>query len=532
MTLELPKQRDRPKQSAIGVDLKRVFKSDNLNEGWVRTPSRFYPLPDARPASEMALADALKGIAPKNTGLADFDPLLGPFTLDASAESSWAQSLDFLRDIQSASIRSAKLSKTWVRQYLSVAESQLQKPNSFFTPSRETSTKTDRLIWRARRILNSCCYILPVLDESDDETLSIFWQVLMTDIAKLASPTETLWASLRDGFDPLSPRAIWLRAIALVGVEAAIPGLLRTDLIQKSIDQIKTSFQNDGMFVGGSIMATLAAGADLCLLTRIHSVEPILARVRTALCTLRAQDGTLVTFGTGAADYAHLVSAIIGSRAVKPTTLLLESGIGRLCTSDTTIWLRVPQSDQNLGAVAQVEVKGGALLTQSSVIFETAVNVSQARCKRRDEQDFLMLEVSATLLVDIGGHASTVNSLRQIRVARNGLLIEGEDMLRLDMAGPARGRPNLGVKEIHFGIPTTCKCLLSHDKSSVLIVTSQQQAWRFRIQGMDMSVELRADRNAQSLGQAAQRIIVCRCLDLQRIGDFRTTWQLVVEEIE
>lgn len=537
MTLDLQKPFDRKSTGAVGADIKRVFASEKVSDGRVVTPSSFHALPDFRPSSEKAFEDALQGIAPASTQLSKFNPVSGPFSLEAAAFDSWAQSLDFLRDIKAANIGSSKLSHTWVQGWLAVAGDHAEKLTSLFAATHPNSSKTDRLIWRSRRILNCLSHVLPILAKLDQQTTEAFWRALMSDIAKIGAPTDTLWASLKDGFDPLSPRAIWLRAVALLGVEAALPGLLRVELVEKSLDHIRASIQSDGMFMGGSVIGTLSAGADLCMLPRIAAIEPILHRVRNALASLRTSDGTLVTFGLSGGDYAQLLGAIIGPGYDKPSALLLESGIARMSAEDIIIWMRTPTSGQIWGATCAVDVAGGALLTNfgtgnSGVAYNAPARISQARCKRRDEQDSMMVEVSATLTFATTISSKNYHSLRQIRLARDGTRIEGEDTVRPDPSAGQSGAHDAVVKELCFGVPQTNKVFLSKDKQSVLIVTSRQQAWRFRIQGMDICVEMRSSTERRNMRRLPEHIIVCRCLDLQRSIDFRTTWQFALEDIE
>lgn len=519
---------DQASVSILGVDLKAVFQGRFLNSTTVTLPSTFHQLPDFRPASEQALDDALAGLPPPDTKLARFDPLLGPFSLEAVATCAWAQSLEFMRDIKTATVGETRLSPAWITTWLRHLNTHPEKAIGLFSHEPAGSSKTQRLIWRSRRVLNCLSHVLPILPQLTAHSRVAFWQALITDIAKLGAPTQTLWAHLKDGFDPLSPRAIWLRAVASLGVEAAFPGILRPDLLEKSLETIDATFQKDGLMTGGSIVGTLSAGADLSMLTRIAAIDPNLQKIRTALASLRHQDGTLVTFGAGHPDYKQLLAAILGPGNWKPSALMVESGIGRLSVKETVVWLRAPQSHRAWGATCEIEVESGALLTSyfaaNSAVHVTApAIVSQSRCKRRDEPDCAILEATATM--SVGGHSFT--SLRQIRVAHDGKTIDGEDIVKPQSADSSKI-----VTEICFGIPKTCSWSVSKDQKSVLIVTSQQQAWRFRAQGMDISVRIGSDTIVNDRGSSGPYVIVCKYQIEQQSNDFRAVWQFATEDLK
>ena len=528
MALDLQQRHQLDTVSVSGMDVSRVFTSHALYGDNIRVPSSFHILPDFRPMSAQARADALHGIAPYTAGGHRFDPLLGPHTNETLWLTPWAQSLDFLRDIRAASIGGTDLSRAWINGWLSAKLRHSEKSKTLFSQNLGVSSKTDRLIWRSRRVLNCLSHVLPVLTTMPSTTRSLFWQTLLDDIAKIGAPTDTVWSSLTDGFHPLSPRAIWLRAIALLGVEAALPGLLQSDLVEKSLVQINASIQNDGLINGGSIVGTLSAGADLCMLGRIPQVEPILHVVRNALASLRHRDGTLVTFGVGAADYAHLLDAVLGPGNSKPSVLLVGSGITRASVDNSVIWLRAPQNDQAWGPLCEIDVAGGSLLTNfgdanSGVLFHGPIAEIQARSRRRDEPDFILLEATGALCVQ----GKTYSFLRHIKTSLDGSRIEGEDFItsESDVLDGA-------IKQISFAIPETSACHFSNDKQSVLIVTSKQQAWRFRIQGMDIPIEIASVTPQRNAPLVERFVIICRRSDAPNRSDFRATWQLVLEDLE
>lgn len=526
MARDLSKQDGNGLVSVKGIDLKQVFASQELEGDFVRIPKSFHGLPDFRPINTTSRELALKGEAPKSEELPRFDPLLGPYSIPDLGLNSWAQSLDFLRDIKGATIGPTHLSQAWLTQWLNQSRPTAQKSTPLFSSHHEISSKTNRLIWRSRRILNCLSHVLPLASGLEPDIQALFWHSLINDIARIGAPTNTLWESLREGFSPISTRAAWLRAVAILGVEAAFPGFLRSQLVLKSLEQIEASIQSNGLMSGGSIVATLSAGADLCMLARIGGIDPTLNLVRGALACVRNSDGSLISFGAASGDHSRLLGAVLGPRDWKPAHLLLSSGIGRMACQKTVVWVRAPQSGKCHGAVCEIEVSGCSLLTSypnqlSAVVFQSLTTVTKSRCKRRDEPDFCVLDASADFTIS-GKHYASV---RQIRINQSGTMISGEDIIR-----PGAGSHTLDAKHLRFVVADACTCYLSKDKSSVLIVTSQQQAWRFRAKGLDITVEIGSSNNGEAGSDVAGHIIVCTPSDINSRTDFIANWQLVLEE--
>jgi hypothetical protein len=527
MAIDLHVRPLRVSLGALDVDVRRVFDGAHIDGGALVFPAKFYVLPDFRLASEDALRDACEGIAPSSEKLGRFDPSLGPFTAKGVELSPWAQSLDFLRDIKNSQLGSSRLSHLWVKGWLAATAHHLEKHALLPLPKSMPGSKTDRLVWRARRVLNCLSHILPLLHELEDEVHVLFWRVLASDIAKLGAPTDTLWASLTEGFHPVSQRAIWLRAVALLGVEAAFPGLLRRDLVARALDTVEASIQSDGMFIGGSVIGTLSAAADLCMLGRIARVDPILQTIRVALATLRRTDGHLVTFGLGSGGYKKLMSSIMGPGQWKRAPLLSGSGIVYAQANGLNIWLRTPQNGTAWGAVCDIEALGVPLLSNygdsnSGLELAASARVSQPKCKRRDDETGLTLEASAILELD----GKTFRSLRQIRISQNGAKIDGEDFVTSESPHEEHY-----PYKLCFAVSRNASCALSGDKKSVLIVTSQQQAWRFRIQSMDISLEKRPQKRKSAPDNHQIDTIICVSTFNERNRNFRAIWQLCHEDV-
>jgi hypothetical protein len=528
MAHTLPMQQSDGLVSIQGMKLSQVFTETALDNGRIRVPPTYFVLPDFRPKSDRASLEAREGWAPEGTDLANFDALLGPFSLEGTEMVSWAQSLEFMRDIKGVSVGATQLSHSWIKTWLQWQRNEAAKPQVWFTARNPTGTKTDRLVVRSRRILNCLSHVLPLVPSFDQKDQATFWTQLFQDVVELASATIVSWRNLKEVFHPFSARALWSRSVAILGVEAAFPGYLRSELVAESCDAIKAAIQSDGLVNGGSIVGTLAAGADLLMLGSIAEIHATLAKIQCALVELRHSDGTLVTFGRGSAQHRKLLLAVVDSDERKPAGLLQGSGIGRITHQKTTVWLRAAQSASTWGAACEIEVNGASLVTcsanyPSAVALNGPVFASGARCKRRDEPDCTMLETHATLKL-LG---QCYSSVRQVRINFSGAQITGEDLIR-----PEKKIRRKGITEIYFGIPSTYRCNISKDRLSVLIVTSQQQAWRFRVSGMDFLIEIRSAHETQQGHSNAQHLIVCKSKEDQNCGEFRAFWQFALEEIE
>jgi hypothetical protein len=516
-----------------GAPIKQVFAQGYILGERVQRPPQFQPLTDFRPASEAARADAIAGIPPNGTQAGRFDPLLGPFSDPVLAQSAWAQSLEFLRDIKSATIGTTNLTKAWIAYWLNRNAHATSTHMTLFSTSPGTASKSSQMIWRARRVLNCLSHVLAILYELDDQTRDLFWQTLYSDIVKLAVPSDTLLAKLTERFDPLSPRASWLRAVALLGVEVAFPELLRPEWSQRSVNIIKNAMQSDGMIRGGSVIGTLSAATELSMLTSIAATGPLLNASKTALASLRRQDGTLVTFGAGSPHYNMLLKAVLGQQPVKPVSLLLASGIARAQAHQTVVWMRSAQPDNSCGASCEIEAKGHILLTNiardvSGLALKSPAQIINSGCKRRDEPDCIILETDATVRLS----GQIYHSLRHIKLAADGSRIEGQDDLRPEFSQPASSAQHTPVISLHFVLPQTSTCHLSKDKRSVLIVTSPQQMWRFRCEAMDIALEIGSEQQGRNSSLFRHAVMVCRSVDAPRQGEFRANWQFVLEESE
>jgi Heparinase II/III-like protein len=528
MTDALTLESDSQTIAISGIEVKRVFSADFLTGTKVRVPQNCHSLPDFRHANQEASEQAMQGLAPSSCGLMRFNPRLGPFSLEAISASPWAQSLDFMRDIKSIKVGGVLLTVAWTQTWLDVQTRRSTQSKGLFWGQDHSSSKTERLIWRARRIQNCLSHVLPILHKLELAAQKAFWPVLLNDIAKLAAPSDGLWKQLTIGFDTLSPRAVWSRSITLLAVEASLPGFLRSDLIPQALDQVKQLIQSDGMFTGGSVIATLSAGADLCMLTRIVAIAPLLDKLRIALASLRRSDGSLVTFGDGLPDYTQLLSSVLGPSPWRSSPILVKSAIGRTQVDQTIVWLRAPVSGRNFGALLEIEDRGALLLGNvshqvSGVQFRSPATITNSHCKRRDEANQVIMEATADVLVE----GRKYNAMRHIKMSLNGRSIEGEDSVIASQASSPSG-----AESVVFAVPIGCRVSISKDKCSVLIVTSRQQAWRFRAEGMDIEVEIGSE-TATGLGaEKVSSVVVCRSLVPYGKSYYKAKWHFVAEDTE
>lgn len=514
--------------SVGGVDPKRVFAAQYLVNSRVIIPPVAHILSDFRPISATAQDQARLGVAPETSKVPKFDPLFGPFSEHASIYCGWAQGLEFMRDIKSLELGGVKLAPNWVEQWLKTAKAARHQANGLFAQAHHNSTKAQRLLWRARRVQNCLAHIVPLLPKLKPGFEQDFWQTLIDDIGKLGAPTDSLWAQLMNGFDPLSARAIWYRSITLLAVETALPGFLQRELLVKARDQIAASVQSDGMFLGGSVIATLSAGADLCMLTRNLELDSVTSKVRGALASLCLSDGGLVSFGEVVSCHRELLAAVLGPDRPVVTSIMPKSGIVSAGLNKTKVWLKAPTDGRTFGAALEIEADGHSLFTNgpgqhSAIRLNAAASVSTTHCKRRDEENQLILQTSAEIIV----HNHPYTHMRQIRISNGGRIIEGEDILR----GSSPASPII-VTAIWFVLPQTCHVTMSRDGQSALIVTSQQHAWRFRAQGMDISVEIGSETFVEPSFKVGSRIITCRLPEPKSNCNLSVKWRIASEETE
>ncbi len=495
-----------------------------LSDAWRDNIGR---LIDCRKASSAVGEQAQSGIAPKIANLTQFDPVLGPFSRPEAAHSAWAQSLDFLRDLGGVESSGIGLREAWLVTW---CHSAIPKPNmlaSFKTAQNiDAGTKTDRLIWRSKRVVNCMLYVLPMSDKLDDTTATKFWQNFLDDIIKLAAPTDTLWQSLKAGFHPLSPRALWLRAIAIACLDVVFPGLLLSEVTKKAIEHINGAIETDGTMAGGSIMATLSAAADLAMIAALPAISTTYTRTCQALITMRHDSGTLVMLGEGDGEYRELLDAIIGHRPKRARSPVLSKiGIAFAALGSTNVWLRVPVDGSNWAGLCDLEIDAAAVLTnqvhtKSGISSNVPMQVVSARSKRRDERDVVILEASA--IVRIAN--ADFNLCRELRLSHEGHRIACEDIMTCQSSPSCQ--PKL---KVCFALPYNCQLSLAKDGCSALILLENKIAWRLRADSMIPI--LTPTPHSMHMGKSATSGIFLEFeteFCWQR-GGFRATWVLTLE---
>jgi hypothetical protein len=514
-----------------GVDVRRVVSHANLTSDKMIVPrsdcnwSVLYS--DCRKPSEMAAQQSQLGIAPDSENLPNFDPLKGPFSAAAAAYSPWAQSLDFLRDISKVKITGTALSPAWLKTWCETpvpgSENLVERLTHAQT---EQSTKTQRLIWRSKRVVNCLVYGLPLLDQFDENTQQRFWNHLLTDVVRLGAPTDTFWQSLVSGFHPLSPRALWLRAYAIVCFDAAFKGFLLADLVQKSAYHLDQAIEKDGIMSGGSIMATLSAGADLALIANSPQVARPLGRIRQALTTLTHDSGNLVMLGEGAGEYQELLHALIGAKSAQRSAVLSSAGIAHARVENSNLWLRAPQEASIWAGICDLETDGTSLLEnqaqiKSAMKFDSPLHVLSSKTKRRDEQDVVILETSATIAL----RGSEFHLCREMRISQQGRAIACEDSI--SSTGVPIFQP---LVAICFALPQSCQFSVAQDGHSILILRANKSAWRLRTQFMTPSlVSIRSEEKKCNL-DTTTNFIECKPESDWRKNTIRTIWTLIKED--
>jgi hypothetical protein len=509
------------------VAIHKVFCEHFIAEDGIIIPNIVSILADCRPASERALHDALVGIAPASANISPFDPTNGPFQAKGASLSHWVQSLDFLRDIQNARIGSQSLLLLWLQAWLSVSPDTTQMPPLLHAKMTQGSTKTQRLNWRARRILNCLAHALAIVPELDAQVRHKFWARLLEDIGMVCAPTGSFWAQLTNGFDPLSTHALWLRAVAIVAIAGTFEGLLRADVVTQARAHIGSCVKNDGLFDSGSITTTVSAAADLFGVAHDPAIKGIFDRMRAALALLRHRDGALVTFAGGARDHIILLQNLIGTGEWKRSGLLLSQAIVVAPARTTDVWLRGMQQGSSWGSVCEIGVDGTAFLTnsrdtKSAIGFSEPATVTQTRAKRRDEPEAIILETNSDVQVGV----NTYRLFRQIRISLDGRKIDGEDTVTcIDQ------RSSHCVTKLCFLFPTEVTIRGSQDGNSALLVLPTRNVWRLRVGELPVSNELSIDSAKNTILFAPKAVNLTTLVGQKKQTTiFSVLWKFCIED--
>jgi hypothetical protein len=485
-------------QVRLGHELRGLFETGVFKNDGSLVQRQWHPLPDFRPSVQEEGLELLQGRTPAKTGLGNFDPFLGPFSLPAALSHSWSASFEFLRDLSPAYGDLVPILELWLEQWFM---RQTQEPQSGLAKWKAASigpSRSDVQIWRGRRIINWLAHLLPMMHAFSIKLQTKIWYELLTDIARLIEPDRGFLAGLAKGWEPLSRRAAWTRASAILGVSGSAPGLIRQATFEEALDRVEELIAPDGMFADGSPLGTLSAAADLAMLTRVVEAERINQRVRSALATLRRSDGSLVTFDKQG-GYGGLVDAVLGPGCWRRASILKTGHIGFIEAGSVRLWLRAPTGQSEAGPICDVEAHGAELIScspsgLSALMFDQKVAVVGQQIRRRDEDGQALLEAKATFEVD--GHRHTC--VRTVKVRDDGKLIHGEDAL---FSGANGGR--LVLRGLMFDFSQDCSLVPSRDGESVLIRTVARQIWRIRCPGFH--ADINHDKTSEPLALSQNR---------------------------
>jgi hypothetical protein len=509
-----------------GVDIRRAVSALYINNGRITVPRDWVVLPDLRLSSEVAAEQAQLGLPPTGSRLRSFDPEQGPFSLPAALDEPWAQSLDFLRDIKGLKLGEIDLTTAWIATWLETPIETQEKHAQLFSQPPTSSTKPERLIWRAKRVLNCLSHALPVVENLNHHQQRLFWQHLIFDITKLAAPTDTLWTSLTSGFHPLSPRALWLRALALASIQCAARGFLTRDIQSFAIEHLTNAIEKDGTMKGGSIMGTLSAALDLSMVQALPELAATRERACQALRTLQFANGNLVLFDGEKGNFKPLLDGLLNTKARTPSPVLSVANIAHVLHAGTGVWLQAPVAGKERIGVCEVEIEAASVLSNAGIASTSLSLVGQiqkvsSRVKRRDEGDISIIQSESTLQV----RGATYQFCRELRLSRDGRKLFGNDLITA--SDPASACP---VTKISFAVPYTCRILMAKDYSSVLIIMPTRRAWRLRCESANIMSLSAYDDLKTGINEPVIKIIECSLNKDWHKMTFSLNWSLISED--
>ncbi len=513
-------------QARLGHELRGLFEPGAFQGDGSLAPRQWHPLPDFRPSVQEEGLELLQGKTPARTGLGNFDAVSGPFSIPAARGQSWAVSFEFLRDLSPSYGDLVPILELWLDQWF---RRQTQEPQSGLAKWKAGSqgpSRSEALIWRGRRVINWLAHLLPMLPAFSPNLQVKIWQGLLVDIGRLVEPNRGFLASLAGGWEPLSRRALWTRAAALLGVSSSAPALLRPSTVAEALDQVEELIAPDGMFADGSPLGTLSAAADLAMLTRVVEVEAISQRVKQALATLQRSDGSLVTFSKQR-GYGGLAESVLGPGRWRRSSVLKTGHVGLIEAGSLRVWTRAPIGPSEVGPICEVEANGLELITNgpsglSGLMFDRLVDLIDPQIRRRDQDGQALVEAKTSFEVD--GHRH--NCIRTMTVKHEGRLIQGEEAL---FAGNSGAR--VQVRNLLFNLGEGCQAVQSRDGESILIRTPARQAWRFRCPGFDPEIKEANVELSPGLSQNRRHQLICRVKGSDAGKDLIIRWDLQLEDL-
>lgn len=513
-------------QARLGHELRGLFETGTFLDDGTLGPRQWHPLPDFRPSVHAEGLELLQGRTPTRTGLGNFDPVLGPFSISAAMSQSWAASFEFLRDLSPSYGDLVPILELWLDQWFLRRTHEPQTGLAIWKAAGNSPNRSDALIWRGRRVINWLAHLLPLLPAFSPNMQAKIWHSLLSDIGRLIEPDRGFLAGLAGGWEPLSRRATWTRAAALLGVSGSAPALLRQATVSEALDQAEELIAPDGMFADGSPLGTLSAAADLAMLTRVVEVEPIVQRVRQALATLQRADGSLVTF-TKQLGFGGLVESVLGPGRWRRSSVLKTGHIGLIEAGTVRLWLRAPIGTSEVGPIAEFEAQGSAIISNgpsglSALLFDRPVGMTDVQIRRRDENGHALLEAKVSFEVEGQRHSC----VRTMTISHDGRHIGGEEAL---FAGANGARVH--VRALLFDLGEGCRAAQSRDGESVLIRTPARQAWRFRCPGFDVEIKEASMELSSGLSQNRRHQLLCKVRGNDLGKDLIIRWDLQVEDL-
>jgi uncharacterized heparinase superfamily protein len=513
-------------QARLGHELRGLFEEGEFNDDGSLVQRQWYALPDFRLSVQEVGLELLQGRTPAHTGLGNFDPFQGPFSLPSALSHNWTASFEFLRDLSPSYGDLVPVLELWLDQWFLVQTHEPQSGVAKWKASSIGASRSDLQIWRGRRVINWLAHLLPMMQAFSLKLQTKIWYALFTDIGRLIEPDRGFLAGLARGWEPLSRRAVWTRASAILCVSGSAPGLLRQATSEEALDRVEELIAPDGMFADGSPVGTLSAAADLAMLTRVVESEPVNKRVRQALVTLQRANGSLVTFNKQH-GYGGLVESVLGPGHWRRSSILKTGRIGLIEAGSTRLWLRAPQGSSDTGPICEIEAHGVELVSNSplglsAMLFEQSVSMFDSQIRRRDEDGKALLEGKAAFDVDGQRHSC----IRTVTIRQDGKHVCGEDALFSSGSGA-----RVQVVGLQFDLGEDCSPVPSRDGESILIRTPAQQTWRFRCAGFDIQLnQFRVDL-LSGLSQNRRHQLVCKHRANDASTDTIMRWDLQLEDL-
>ncbi|GIU66787.1 hypothetical protein [Candidatus Phycosocius spiralis] len=506
----------------FGQEWRNMVKAAWKRDEELVIPAHWYRLTDIRPANREEGEALARGLAPVRAGLGNFDPVKGPFHVPASFNTAWAVSFEFLRDLSTLEDHFVPIVETWLPHWFENHPNATPNALSRLTLDMVGLSNNEHIICRGRRVLNWLAHLLPISHQLTPASQARIWAFFLADVRCLCSDGRGFLSQLRSAFVPTNRRVLWMRACAILGVQACAPGMLAQDVVDGAVGCIDELICPDGMFADGSILGTLSATADLAMLTKIEAIEPIFQRAAQAIATLTRGDGSLVTFGNQH-GFRGLVEAILGSHDWRRSTILKTGSIGFLEIGDLRIWTRGCSSPGYHGPLIEVEWQGQILFTTgdeygSALRFDCPAHLSKPQCRRRDEDDNVTLEVSCR--VDVAGQHYTC--IRTITVSADHNLIKVQDLLFPEAGG--------GIPQRVYGyflLGQNCQTVICKDGQSALIQLPSGVTWRLRTCSLQIIAE---GLSNYSKGGISQHLLMCLLGDQSSRREIDMRWELQLED--